>query len=102
MLAVKNLQEMQPKAVYQEPYKYTWRTAMNLFEFFAAKKDFPEPYQDTENDDSQLKISDTRKTRLTLRQIQQLRRMNDVREIEKKNEVDRLKKIYGSSGESEI
>ena len=75
---------------------------MNLFEFFAAKKDFPEPYQDTENDDSQLKISDTRKTRLTLRQIQQLRRMNDVREIEKKNEVDRLKKIYGSSGESEI
>lgn len=75
---------------------------MNLFEFFTAKKDFPKPYQDTENDSSQLKISDTRKTRLTLRQIQQLRRMNDVREIEKKNEVDRLKKIYGSSGDSEI
>jgi hypothetical protein len=75
---------------------------MNLFEFFAARKDFLEPYQDTKNDDSQLKISDTRKTRLTLRQIQQLRRMNDVREIEKKNEVDRLKKIYGSRSESEI
>lgn len=75
---------------------------MNLFEFFTTQKDFPEPYQDNKNDDSQLKISDTRKTRLTLRQIQQLRRMNDVREIEKKNEVDRLKKIYGSSSEPEI
>ena len=75
---------------------------MNLFEFFTAKKDFPEPYQNTGEDESQLKITDTRKTRLTLRQIHQLRRMNDVREIEKKNEVDRLKKIYGSSGESEI
>lgn len=75
---------------------------MNLFEFFTAKKDFPEPYQNTGEDESQLKISDTRKTRLTLRQIHQLRRMNDVREIEKQNEVDRLKKIYGSSGESAI
>ena len=75
---------------------------MNLFEFFTARKDFPEPYQNTREDESQLKITDTRKTRLTLRQIHQLRRMNDVREIEKKNEVDRLKKIYGSSGESAI
>ena len=75
---------------------------MNLFEFFTAKKDFPEPYQNTGEDESQLKISDTRKTRLTLRQIHQLRRMNDVREIEKQNEVDRLKKIYGSSDDSAI
>lgn len=70
---------------------------MNLFEFFTAKKDFPEPYQNTNDDESQLKRADTRKTRLTLRQLHQLRRMNDVREIEKKNEVDRLKKIYSSS-----
>ena len=75
---------------------------MNLFEFFTANKDFPEPYQNTGEDESQLKMSDTRKTRLTLRQIHQLRRMNDVREIEKQNEVDRLKKIYGSSDESAI
>ena len=75
---------------------------MNLFEFFAVGKDFPEPYQDAENDGSQLKISDTRKTRLTLRQIHQLRRMNDVRDIERKNEVDRLKKIYGAKAEPEI
>jgi hypothetical protein len=75
---------------------------MNLFEFFNAKKDFPQPYQDVDSDSSQLKTSDTRKTKLTLRQIHQLRRMNDVREIEKKKEVDRLKQIYGSKAESEI
>jgi hypothetical protein len=65
---------------------------MNLFEFFTK---FPKPYQDAQDDSSQLKMSDSRKTKLTLRQIHQLRRMNDVRDIEKKNEVDRLKKIYG-------
>lgn len=75
---------------------------MNLFEFFAANKDFPGSYQDTSNDGSQIKFSDTRKTRLTLKQIRQLRRMNDVRDIEKKNEVNRLSKIYGGSSESEI
>jgi hypothetical protein len=75
---------------------------MNLFEFFSAGKNFPASYQDTSNDGSQLKISDTRKTRLTLRQIHQLRRMNDVREIEKKNEVDRLKTIYGPQGQEAI
>ena len=66
---------------------------MNLFEFFT---DFPKPYQDTDADSSQLKMSDSRKTKLTLRQIHQLRRMNDVRDIERKNEVARLKKIYGA------
>ena len=65
---------------------------MNLFEFFT---DFPKSYQSAEADSSQLKMTDSRKTKLTLRQIHQLRRMNDVRDIEKKNEVDRLKKIYG-------
>jgi cell shape-determining protein MreC len=72
---------------------------MNLFEFFSSKKDFSKSYQNTEHDQSQLKFSDSRKTRLTLRQIQQLRKMNDVRDIEKKNEVDRLKEIYGARGE---
>lgn len=70
---------------------------MNLFEFFNSA---PEPYQDKQNDASKIEITDTRKTRLTLRQIHQLRRMNDVRQIEKKNEITRLKKIYGASAES--
>jgi hypothetical protein len=71
---------------------------MKLLEFFAVNKDFAEPYQSLEDDQSQLQLSDTRKTKLTLKQIHKLRRMNDVRDIEKQNEVNRLNKIYGSSG----
>lgn len=72
---------------------------MTLLEFFAATKNFAEPYQSVEDDQSQLQYSDTRKTKLTLKQIHKLRRMNDVRDIEKKNEVNRLNKIYGSAAE---
>ena len=75
---------------------------MNLFEFFSVKKDYPEPYQNTDDDESQLSMTDSRKTRLTLKQIHRLRRMNDVRDIEKKNEVDRLSQIYGSKEDSGI
>jgi|SaaInl74LU_5_DNA_1037368.scaffolds.fasta_scaffold01289_4 hypothetical protein len=67
---------------------------MNLYEFFNV--DY-KSYQDKEDDNSRLDISDTRKTRLTLRQIQKLRLMNDIREVEQKNEIDRLNKIYGSA-----
>lgn len=69
---------------------------MNLYEFFNV--DYKK-YQDKEDDNSRLDISDTRKTRLTLRQIQKLRLMNDIREVEQQSEIDRLKQIYGSSSE---
>jgi len=67
---------------------------MNLYEFFNV--DY-KSYQDKEDDNSRLDLSDTRKTRLTLRQIQKLRLMNDIREVEQKNEIDRLNKIYGGT-----
>ena len=73
---------------------------MNLFEFFS--KNAENAYKDTSNDGSKLEYEDTRKTRLTLKQIHQLRRMSDVKDIEKKNEIDRLKKIYGSAEDSGI
>jgi hypothetical protein len=69
---------------------------MNLYEFFNV--DYKK-YQDKEDDNSRLDISDTRKTRLTLRQIQKLRLMNDIREVEQQSEIDRLKQIYGASSE---
>ena len=69
---------------------------MNLYEFFNV--DYKK-YQDKEDDNSRLNISDTRKTRLTLRQIQKLRLMNDICEVEQQSEIDRLKQIYGSSSE---
>lgn len=73
---------------------------MNLFEFFSNNA--VNAYKDTSNDGSKLEYEDTRKTRLTLKQIHQLRRMSDVKDIEKKNEIDRLKKIYGSTEDSGI
>lgn len=50
----------------------------------------PEAYQDLQQDNSQTTIGDLRKTRLTLRQLNKLRRMNDVRKFERN---DKLKKI---------
>jgi hypothetical protein len=48
-------------------------------------------YQDVESDNSKPKWRESRKTKLTLRQIRKLRKMNDVRNYEKANS---LKKIH--------
>ena len=50
----------------------------------------PEAYQDVAQDNSQPRLGDLRKTKLTLRQINKLRRLNDVRAYEFK---ERLKKV---------
>ena len=60
---------------------------MLLQEFW--KKE-PEAYQDLKQDNSQVQLGDLRKTHLTLRQLNKLRKMNDVRTFEYK---ERLKKI---------
>jgi hypothetical protein len=61
---------------------------MKLFEVF----DPAVPgYQDLESDNSQPKWRESRKTKLTLRQISKLRSMMDVRNLEKK---ENLKKVY--------
>lgn len=49
-----------------------------------------EAYQDVSQDNSQPKLGDLRKTKLTLRQINKLRRLNDVRQYEF---AERLKKV---------
>jgi len=48
-------------------------------------------YQDIADDNSKPKWKESRKTKLTLRQIRKLRKMNDVRNFEKQKY---LKKIY--------
>jgi hypothetical protein len=48
-------------------------------------------YQDVGADNSQPKWRESRKTKLTLKQIRKLRKMNDVRNYEK---VSYLKKIH--------
>ena len=54
----------------------------------------PEAYQDLSDDNSQPKLGELRKTRLTLRQINKLRMMNDVRAYEYKEKLNLIKKQY--------
>ena len=51
-------------------------------------------YQDLSQDDSQVKMTDLRKTRLTLAQINQLRKMNDQRNVERNEDLIKIRKIY--------
>jgi hypothetical protein len=54
----------------------------------------PAAYQDLSQDNSQPGASDLRKTRLTLRQLSKLRRMNDVRAYEYKEKLKLVRKQY--------
>lgn len=68
-------------------YKYN----MNLNEIY----DRAAPgYQDLSQDNSQPTLSDLRKTRLTLRQLNKLRQMNDVRSFEYKEKLKLVKQQY--------
>jgi len=54
----------------------------------------PEAYQDISQDNSQPRLSNLRKTRLTLRQLNKLRQMNDVRNYEYKEKLKDIRKQY--------
>lgn len=64
---------------------------MLLTEFWDRE---PEAYQDLAQDNSQITLKDLRKTRLTLRQLNKLRRMNDVRNYEYREKLDRIQQQY--------
>ena len=51
-------------------------------------------YSTEKDDQSVQKLSDTRKSRLTLAQIKRLRIMNDMRKFEHQKEVEGLSKQY--------
>lgn len=54
----------------------------------------PEAYQDVSQDNSQPRLGDLRKTRLTLKQLNKLRQMQDVRSYEYKEKLKHIKKQY--------
>lgn len=54
----------------------------------------PDAYQDLAQDNTQPKLGDLRKTKLTLRQINKLRRMNDVRTYEFKEKLKKVQQQY--------
>jgi hypothetical protein len=51
-------------------------------------------YQDEQQDNSKIKWGETRKTKLTLRQIRKLRKMLDVRNYEKAKNLKKIRKQY--------
>lgn len=53
-----------------------------------------EAYQDVAQDNTQPRLGDLRKSKLTLRQLNKLRRMNDVRSFEFKEKLKRVQKQY--------
>lgn len=54
----------------------------------------PNAYQDLSTDNSQIQLGDMRKTRLTLRQINKLRQLNDIRAFEYKEKLEKVRKQY--------
>jgi len=51
-------------------------------------------YQDLSQDNSQPTVGDLRKTRLTLRQLNKLRQMNDIRSVEYREKLKLVKQQY--------
>lgn len=64
---------------------------MLLQEFYHKE---PDAYQDLSQDNAQITKNDLRKTRLTLRQLNKLRSMNDVRSVEYKQKLKDIKLQY--------
>jgi hypothetical protein len=54
----------------------------------------PEAYQDVSQDNSQPQLGDLRKTHLTLRQLNKLRKMNDIRTVEYKEKLKQVRLQY--------
>jgi hypothetical protein len=64
---------------------------MKLFEMYDAPV---QGYQDVSNDGSKYRYGDTRKTKLTLKQLRKLRKMLDVRNYEHNKNLKKVRKQY--------
>jgi len=67
---------------------------MRLLEMFSQ---YPNEYQDLSQDSSQIQHSDARKTRLTLAQINKLRKMNDMRALEHAKDMQLIQQMYNAA-----
>jgi len=64
---------------------------MNVFELFDPA---PAGSRTEKDDNSVMKLSDLRKTRLSLEQINRMRIMNDVRKLEHEEKLKKVNKQY--------
>jgi phage-related minor tail protein len=66
---------------------------MNILEMFTDK--LPSPERQIEKDDNTaVKLSNLRKTKVTLKQLNRLRIMNDVRKLEHEQDLEHVRKQY--------
>jgi hypothetical protein len=70
---------------------------MKLFEFYDTNT---KGFQDVSNDNSAPKWTETRKTRLTLSEINKLRRMKEVESYERAKDMRRIRKQYSPPTEN--
>lgn len=70
---------------------------MNIFELFDPA---PEGYHNEKDDQSTLKLSDSRKTRLTLAHLNQLRQSHDVRKLEHEKKLASVASQYQAAPEA--
>ena len=70
---------------------------MNVFELFDPA---PAGYRDEKQDQSVAKMSDSRKTRLTLAHLNQLRQSHDVRKIEHEKKLSSVATQYQPAPEA--
>lgn len=68
---------------------------MKLNQLFEDIDPVPNSRYDAEDDKTVLKAENTRKVRLTLEQINKLRRMQEVRKVELKKQHEFFQTIYG-------
>jgi uncharacterized protein YkwD len=70
---------------------------MNVMELFDPA---PKGYHDEKSDNSTLKSNDSRKTRLTLAHLNQLRQSHDVRKLEHEKKLKSVAKQYQPAPEA--
>jgi hypothetical protein len=71
---------------------------MNLLEMF---NETPEAYRTEKDDNTSVKLSDLRKTKITLKQLNRLRIMNDVRKLEHEQKLDVVQQQYKAPAETQ-
>lgn len=72
---------------------------MHIIEMFDPA---PEGYHSEKEDNSVLKMNDSRKTRLTLAHLNQLRQTHDVRKLEHEKKLKAVSKQYSPPAEAGI
>lgn len=57
----------------------------------------PTGYATNKDDNSSLKLSDVRKTKLTLAQLSKLRVMSDIRKLEREQKIEDIQQQYSTA-----